>query len=368
MKRHAYFFRIGEFSLINDAVSSGLHREFPELEWRTVDVERDIVGRDSGLRLRATAEAVLRYGSRIAVDRRPPRDFFPRLPSVIEAIRGWVEKNIDPDETAFIFQTQSLFDARHSRLPHFLYTDHTYLANLRYPQPKPLLPVPDAWRRMERDLYLRADRNFVSSGFAAESVREDYAVSDERIEVVFSGCNVAGGDSDAITRHGRVVLFVGVDWERKGGPELVTAFRQVRSAIPDAELWIVGCSPALNEPGVRIFGRMPPEKVAECYQSADVFCLPSRMDPSASVLAEAAAYELPIVATPVGGNIERVHDGVTGYLCEPDALAGRIIDLLRDAALRIEMGRAGSRMARERFTWEAVCGRMAASMRRTLES
>jgi len=368
MKRHAYFFRIGEFSLINDAVFAGLRSEFPKLEWRTVDVERDIVGRDPGLRVRATAEAVLRYGSRIAADRRPPRDFFPRLPSVIESVRGWVEKNVDPDETAFIFQTQSLFDARHPQLPHFLYTDHTYLANLRYPQPKPLLPVPGAWRQMERDLYARADCNFVSSGFAAESLREDYAVPGDRIEVVFSGCNVAGGVSDAMTRRGRVVLFIGVDWERKGGPELVAAFRQIRSAIPDAELWIVGCSPVVDEPGVRILGRIPPEKVAECYQTADVFCLPSRMDPSASVLAEAAAYELPVVATPVGGNIERVLDGVTGYLCEPDALAGRLIELLRDDALRIGMGRAGSRMAQERFTWEAVCGRMAASMRRTLES
>jgi glycosyltransferase involved in cell wall biosynthesis len=368
MKRHAYFFRIGEFSLINDAVFSGLRAEFPELEWRIVDVERDIVGRDPGLLLRATAGAILRYASRIAADRRPPRDFFPRLPSVIGAIRGWVEKNVDLDETAFIFQTQSLFDARHPRLPHFLYTDHTYLANLRYPQPKPLLRVPDAWRRMERDLYARADRNFVSSGFAAESLREDYALPEERLEVVFSGCNVAGEASGAMTRHGRVILFVGVDWERKGGPELVAAFHEIRSAIPDAELWIVGCSPVLEQPGVRIFGRIPPEKVAECYQSADVFCLPSRMDPSASVLAEAAAYELPVVATPVGGNIERVLDGVTGYLCEPDALAGRIIGLLRNDTLRLEMGRAGSRMARERFTWEAVCGRMAASMRRTLES
>ncbi|HEY8903883.1 MAG TPA: glycosyltransferase family 4 protein [Chthoniobacterales bacterium] len=367
MKRHAYFFRIGEFSLINDAVLLGLRTEFPELELRAIDVERDIVGGDLSLQLRATVEAVFRYGSRIAVDRHPPRDFFPRLPSVIEATRRWVGKHVDPDGTAFIFQTQSLFDARHPRLPHFLYTDHTYLANLRYPQPKPLLPVPEAWRQMEHDLYARADRNFVSSGFAAESLREDYAVSDERVEVVFSGCNVAGSVSNAAARPGRVILFVGVDWERKGGPELVTAFRRIRSSIPDAELWVVGCSPALDEPGVRIFGRIPPEKVAECYSVADVFCLPSRMDPSASVLAEAAAYELPVVATPVGGNLERVQDGVTGYLCEPDSLAERIIGLLRDDALRLEMGHAGSRMARERFTWEAVCGRMAASMRRTLE-
>jgi glycosyltransferase involved in cell wall biosynthesis len=366
MKRRAFFFRIGEFSLINDAVFAGLRGHMPEIEWRMVDVEREIVGRDFALCMRATAGAVVRYGRRILENRQPPRDFFPRLPVVIEAVRRWVRQNVDPAETAFVFQTQSLFDARHPELPHFLYTDHTYLANLRYAEPKPLLPVSEAWRQMERELYTRADCNFVSSGFAAKSLREDYAVPESRVDVVFSGCNTAA--AGPLERSGRAILFVGVDWERKGGPELVAAFREVRSTVLDAELWIVGCAPTLAEPGVRVFGRMPPERVADCYRRADVFCLPSRMDPSASVLAEAASHMLPVVATPVGGNPERVVDGETGFLCEPHELADRLLRLLGDAGLRERFGSAGQRMANARFTWDAVCGRMANRMRRALET
>jgi glycosyltransferase involved in cell wall biosynthesis len=269
---------------------------------------------------------------------------------------------VDPAAAAFVFQTQSLFDARREGVPHFLYTDHTYLANLRYPEPRPLLRVPEAWRAMERELYGATSCNFVSSGFAAESLREDYGVPPTRIEVVHSGANVA--TTDAVGgRKGNVILFVGVDWERKGGPELVAAFRSVREAMPAVELWIVGCAPPVREPGVKIVGRVEPERVAQCYREADVFCLPSRMDPSASVLAEAASYGLPVVATRVGGNVERVEDGVTGFLCEPEGLAARLLQLLGDAALRSRLGEAGRRRALERFTWKAVCGRMAARIR-----
>jgi glycosyltransferase involved in cell wall biosynthesis len=367
MKRRAFFFRIGSFSLINDAVVAGLRDEFSNLDWQVVDVERDIVGRNPALWLQATTGAALRYGGRILRDRQPPRDFFPRMPSVVKAVHAWVQKQVDPASTAFVFQTQSLFDARREGVPHFLYTDHTYLANLRYPEPKPLLPVSEAWRTMERDLYARATCNFVSSGFAAESLRQDYGVPRERIECVFSGCNVTPSvDEDRSSRSGNVILFVGVDWERKGGPELVEAFRSVRATLPEAELWIVGCSPAIEERGVRVLGRVTPEQVADCYRRAAVFCLPSRMDPSASVLAEAASCGLPVVATRVGGNAERVDDGVTGLLCERHELANCLIRLLQDSGMRERFGAAGSRMVKDRFTWEAVCRKMAERMRREI--
>jgi len=366
MKRRAFFFRIGEFSLINDAVLEGLHAEFADLDWRVVDVERDIVRRHVALNARATAEALLRYGGRIVSNRQPPRDFFPRIPAVIDSIRRWCRENVNPVDTALVFQTQSLFDARRHGVPHFLYTDHTYLANRRYPRPKPMLPVPDAWREMERELYRGANCNFVSSRFAAESLREDYGIPEPRVEVVHSGANVSRLGAEG-ARSGNVILFVGVDWERKGGPELVEAFREVRRNVPAAELWIVGCSPGVSEPGVKILGRVEPSRVAEYYRDADVFCLPSRMDPSASVLAEAASYGLPVVATRVGGNIERVEDGVSGFLCGEGELPRRLVELLKSPEMRRRFGDAGRRLVRERFTWEAVCRKMAVRMRKEIE-
>ncbi|MGC1481847.1 MAG: glycosyltransferase family 4 protein [Chthoniobacterales bacterium] len=363
----AFYFRIGEFSLINVALLEALRERMSGVDWREVDVEREIVRSDGWLTARATGEAMVRHGARIFGGRIPPRDFFPRLPVVLRAIAAWSRR--EADEADFTFQTQSLFDASSPGVPHFVYTDHTYLAGRRYPEPRELMPVAAEWRAMERRLYEGADCTFVSSEFAAGSVREDYGVESERVMNVGSGSNVDWPEFvDGSDRRGTVILFVGVDWERKGGPELVRAFREVRSAVPGAELWIVGCRPGLSEDGVVERGRLSREETAECYRKADVFCLPSRMDPSASVLAEAAGSGLPVVATAVGGNVERVRDGATGFLVDAGRLAERLRTLLMDAELRKRMGAAGREMAMREFTWTAVAGRIAARIEAELIS
>jgi glycosyltransferase involved in cell wall biosynthesis len=216
-------------------------------------------------------------------------------------------------------------------------------------------------------LYARANCNFAASRFAALSIREDYDVPAERVECVLSGSNVAPAEGGDGPRSGRVILFVGVDWERKGGLELLAAFRAVRARVADAELWIVGCSPRVAEPGVKVMGRISPADVAECYRKADVFCVPSRVEPAGAVFSEAASHGLPVVATRVGGIPDRVEDGVTGFLCEPSEIAERLERLLGDPALRRSFGGAGRALAHERFTWTAVCGKMAERMRKEVE-
>lgn len=360
----AWFFRIGAFSLLNDTLWSHLPRVMPEFDWQSVDVEHDIVRARPSLYLRATAEALVQYGSRIAATRQPPRDFFPRLPSVIQGIHDWTAKHVDKADSAFTFQMQSLFDASAPGLPHFLYTDHTYLANLRYPNSMSMLPVPDAWRRMEAQLYREAATTFVFSEFARTSVIEDYEAPPDRVVCMNSGSNLPlPKRADFPERSGNVILFAAVDWERKGGPELLRAFAKVRESLPHAELWIVGCQPVNPGDGVRCFDRVSREELGEFFAKADVFCLPSRMDPSASVLIEAAGWSLPVVATPVGGNLERVIDGETGYLREADALAEALVALLSDGNLRILMGTAGRRLVEERFTWKKIADRMAEHIR-----
>ena len=51
-------------------------------------------------------------------------------------------------------------------------------------------------------------------------------------------------------------MFVGYDWERKGGPVLMEAFDRVVRAIPDAELWVVGCAPDVKNSRCTVFGKL----------------------------------------------------------------------------------------------------------------
>ena len=53
-----------------------------------------------------------------------------------------------------------------------------------------------------------------------------------------------------------------IDWKRKGGPQLLEAFREVLKTHPDAALTMVGCKPEVVVPRVRVVGRVGLERVA----------------------------------------------------------------------------------------------------------
>ncbi|MEO6054672.1 MAG: glycosyltransferase family 4 protein, partial [Chthoniobacterales bacterium] len=299
-------FKIGGFSQINAALFAQMPPAFPDYEVKIIDVLEDILECRAGHRASLFFRACLRYGRQILAQHQNPRDFFIRFDDTWDAIRSWSRDNLNPNDTLFTFQTQSLFDASHPDIPHFIYTDHTYLANRRYPNRARPLPISERWMESERNLYQGANVNFTSSEFCALSIKEDYTVPENQVQCVASGINVPfPARIKSISQNPRRILFVGVEWERKGGPALFEAFKKIRTRISDAELWIVGCTPAIKHAGVKIYGRISSVKVQLLYSQADVFCLPSRYEPSASVLIEAAAYGLPVVATAVGGSVER---------------------------------------------------------------
>ncbi|MER3632422.1 MAG: N-acetyl-alpha-D-glucosaminyl L-malate synthase BshA, partial [Blastocatellia bacterium] len=72
---------------------------------------------------------------------------------------------------------------------------------------------------------------------------------------------------------------------------------------------------------------------------------------------EAAACELPVIATRIGGLPEVVSDGETGFLSDVgdvEKMAADVIRLLSDEELRSRMGRRGRELAVERYSTERV--------------
>jgi glycosyltransferase involved in cell wall biosynthesis len=89
------------------------------------------------------------------------------------------------------------------------------------------------------------------------------------------------------------------------------------------------------------------------FDAADIVCQMSRWEEAFGfVIAEAMAFEKPLLATRAGGIPEVVAEGETGYLVErgdAEAAAGRLIELSRDPSLRRRMGQAGARRVRQQF-------------------
>jgi glycosyltransferase involved in cell wall biosynthesis len=144
------------------------------------------------------------------------------------------------------------------------------------------------------------------------------------------------------------VLYAGRLSREKGVLELVEAAR----GLP---LVVAGDGPLRHLVGGAL-GFVPHEELLRLYGRAAVVACPSHREGFGVVCAEAMAHGRPVVASAVGGLLDLVEDGVTGYLVRPgDVLALReaLERLLVDRELRRRMGAA----ARERaagFSWEAA--------------
>jgi glycosyltransferase involved in cell wall biosynthesis len=363
------FIKIGDFSHTNSQVLAQLQARFPHLEAEVVDLNDLHVIRTVD-KLPLIGSIAREFGLAACLSDARIRRHLLRTPYFFRRARAALLDRLRARQHDFTFQTQSLFDASCPGTPHFIYTDHTHLENLKCPLTT-AVPLARRWAELERSSYHNANMVFTMSANVAHSVVEDYGCAPERVACVFAGSNVSPAvaeNVDASRFADRHILFVGVDWERKGGPVLLDAFRALRRTLPDARLTIVGCSPDIQEQGVHIVGRVPLEEVARYYRSASVFCLPTLNEPFGLVFLEAFAYGLPVVATGIGAIPEIVTEGESGYLVSPynsAELAHALQLLLTDPARCERFGAFGRKSLGHRYSWEEAGMKLAAHIERT---
>lgn len=98
------------------------------------------------------------------------------------------------------------------------------------------------------------------------------------------------------------------------------------------------------------------------YAALDVFVLPSaQAEPFGGVVMEAMGMSKPVIATALGGSLDQVVEGETGFLVPPanaDAIAAKIRTLLDDPKLRIRMGLAGKNRIQAHFSLQQTTERI----------
>lgn len=349
--------KLGGFSHVNDHLAHQLARLYPNHPLDIIDV-KDVIVHPSSLFVNSLF--ILKdYGARGAFGKAVFRRSFFTTAYAFRLLKKRIATLVSPRTHRFSIQTQSLFDASVQGLPHFVYTDHTALANRRYRWRDARRPKrADSWLELEKTIYQNATLHLTTSQFTRRSLLEDYACAPEKVVCVYSGINAepSASASDR-TYNSKNILFVGSEWQRKGGPELIKAFELVLNEHPDARLTLIGPCPKIDLPNCELVGSVPLEKLPEYYRNAAVLCLPSWIEPAAVALVEAAGHGLPVVATRVGGTPDRVIDGATGFLVEAgdvEGLARALGQLIGDPVLCRQLGHAGRRLVMETFTWPKV--------------
>jgi glycosyltransferase involved in cell wall biosynthesis len=357
-KKRIAFIRPKAWPLANRIVAGVLKEQFPDHEVDTIDVS-GLIRRRPDLILVNSIATLLLYGKDIAQGRKKFRLAFWRTPFIFRQVRRLVQKRITAGTYAFTFQMQSLFDASTPGIPHFVYTDHTHLENRHYSITGFQNLYSQRWIDLEQQIYQNASITFLRSSNVRRSLIEEYGCAAEKAVLVYAGSNakvspVKTTNSDYTRAQ---ILFVGLDWQRKGGPDLVEAFKLVRERCPEVKLSIVGANPDLQIPGCEVTGKVPPEALDRYYQEASVFCLPTYLEPFGIVFIEAMNAHLPIVATRVGAIPDFVEEGKNGYLLEPGdipGLANALLQLLKNPERCRTFGDYSFQLTRARYSWEAV--------------
>ena len=250
------------------------------------------------------------------------------------------------------------------------FNDHSSRSDADIGRRRPLFK-----RAIGRALTAPIDGVICVSRFVQACVRESGFVSDEKALVAYNGVDLAASaDAPAQARafrerHGIAPdrkLVVQVSWmtRDKGVDKLLRAAVHVLAEAPDTLFVLVGDGAERAElealarslgiaDHVLFTGRVEAPTQEGVFAAADVCCQMSQWQEAfGASIAEAMSFARPLVATRVGGIPELVHDGETGFLVDPDdvpAMAGRILALLRDEALRARLGREGRKVAEEAF-------------------
>lgn len=228
----------------------------------------------------------------------------------------------------------------------------------------------------ERAALLRCSKVVVASGWAKSETEKLFGFGDGRVLEVNFGGNAGEIDRDAhallLQRRQTSIdwhlLFVGIDWERKG-LKVVIALAEALCKVGTAVLHVVGPSRAelpFDIPDyVHLHGRLSPSadsdrrKLRELYSDCQVLVLPSNWENYGHVLCEANSYGLPCLASAVGGIPSIIKEGVNGYCLDVSAPIEKWVDrFLQIQANYQEMSHNAYREYQERLSWRAAVGRL----------
>ena len=183
----------------------------------------------------------------------------------------------------------------------------------------------------------------------------DYGVSPQKVTTIRPYVRLTGINtiSERPSRAKVRLLFVGNEFERKGGTDLLGVLKALGHPF---ELDVVsnGNVAVPEVPGIRVHRGLRPlsAELQRLYAEADIFVMPTREDCFPMVFVEAMAAGLPCIGTTVVAVPELVRNGVNGICIpprDPGKLAAALDTLASSPELRKSMGAAGRHIARTEF-------------------
>ncbi len=184
------------------------------------------------------------------------------------------------------------------------------------------------------------------SNWAADFVIENYNVMKEKVVVIPFGANIDNEylpekiNKSISANKPFSLLFIGVNWERKGGNIVMETFELLLSEGYDVTLTVCGCAPSKLHSKIRTYTFLNKNLESDLiiltniYKESNLLFVPTRADCSPIIFCEANAFGLPVLSSNTGGVTEIIEDGINGFCLEykatPRDYANTIISMMKD--------------------------------------
>ncbi len=235
---------------------------------------------------------------------------------------------------------------------------------------------------LEKKALLNSDILLHASKWAADYVREYYHVNNKPSFILPMGANIDKAPefkfieekfADMSTCN---LLFIGVDWERKGGEIAFEAFMELNKAGIDASLTICGCVPpaTFKHPKMKVYPFLDKNIPGDYALFQDLLVrthfliFPSRAECQGVAICEASAYGIPSISADTGGISGVLENGVNGYLMPLKARGKEYSTLIQDIFLDEYSYRKLVIQSRRKFEKELNWNSWGSSVRTIVES
>lgn len=313
---------------------------------------------------------------------RSKKDYhYDREPRLQKGYASQIKRRLRPDHDLIFSPGTLAVGQLKAERPTVIWTDATF-ANLVEDYPEYQNLSDETLRNgheIERQFLQQATLAIYSSDWAAQSAISYYGADPAKVKVVPFGANLPSERSEsevlsnAKNKPSNVcrLLFIGVDWVRKGGEAAVAVAEALQERGLTVELNIVGPTDVRELPPFAIkhgfLSKAHPDeykKLDELMSDCHFLILPSRSECFGVVFAEAASYGLPSLASNVGGVSSAIEPGASGFLFDleatPEAYCEVIEKHFKDRDQYLALARSAHAVYRDKLNWQ-VAGRTALS-------
>lgn len=271
-----------------------------------------------------------------------PRYLWRKEPTVLRGYAAQVSDRLTSSHDLMLTDTVYPLSYLTCEQPVVIWTDATFAGMVDfYPGEKDLSQSSlEKGHKAEKAALDKVHLAIFSSAWAAQTAVEHYDIDPNKVHVVPFGANLEIRPQRTLSDIENLVdqrrdkdlnlLFIGVDWVRKGGEMALDIVDHLNTLGVKAALSILGCKPKIRADQrdyVNVLGYIPKntprgmKEIKRLLSTSHFLLLPSRADCAPRALCEANAFGVPALTTNVGGIPSIIRDGVNGKLFSVDAKA-----------------------------------------------